>query len=114
MKRFRILKVAKFLLFAISFIALVGWVTMALWNALLPTILGVTTITFWQALGLLVLSRILFGGMGRAGFGRGGGWGRGGPRQQSWKDKMAERWQHLTPEQRDQMKAKWKGRCGGQ
>ncbi|MCY7357942.1 MAG: hypothetical protein LH609_10850 [Rudanella sp.] len=107
MKPFWIRKAAKFFFFALLLVALTGWVVMSLWNALLPTILGVTTITFWQALGLLVLSRILFGGWGRGG----GGWQRGGPRQQHWKEKMTERWQTLTPEQREQMKARWKDRC---
>ncbi len=105
-------RAAKFLGFACLFIglaALVGFVVMTLWNVLLPDILGLKSITFWQALGLLTLSRILFGGPG----GR-GGWRGGGPRQQRWKEKMAERWQHLTPEQRDQMKAKWQSRCGGE
>ena len=39
-------------------------VTMLLWNALLPDIFGIATINFWQALGLLVLGRLLFGGLG--------------------------------------------------
>lgn len=43
-------------------IALFGYVTMLLWNALLPAIFNFSTITFWQALGLLVLARLLFGG----------------------------------------------------
>jgi len=48
---------------AVIFIVL-GLVVMTLWNALLPAILGVKAIGFWQALGILVLSRILFGGLG--------------------------------------------------
>lgn len=102
MKPFWIRKAAKFLGYAlllIGVVALVGWVVMTLWNVLLPQILGVKTITFWQALGLLALCRILFGGPG----GRGGG-----PYTQRWKQKMAQRWKHLTPEQRDQMKARCK------
>ncbi|QJW92196.1 hypothetical protein HNV11_02850 [Spirosoma taeanense] len=83
---------------------------MTLWNALLPAIVGVTTITFGQALGLLVLSRILFGGF-RGGYGR-RGFGYG-PGRVEWKQKMAERWQQMTPEQREQMKAQWRERCGG-
>lgn len=55
-------------LFILIFAALV-WATMLLWNALLPAIFGVTIINYWQALGLLVLGRLLFGG-----FGKGGGW----------------------------------------
>ena len=33
-----------------------------LWNWLMPAMFGLQTVTFWQALGLLVLSKILFGG----------------------------------------------------
>ncbi len=38
------------------------WVTMLLWNALLPAIFGLGVITFWQAMGLILLGKILFGG----------------------------------------------------
>ena len=44
--------------------ALFGYVTMLLWNALMPLIFSVTSITFWQAVGLLVLARLIFGGLG--------------------------------------------------
>ena len=46
------------------FIAIGGEVVMLLWNWLLPSLFGVPEITFWQALGLLALCRILFGGHG--------------------------------------------------
>ncbi len=65
------------------------WVTMLLWNMLMPVIFGLTVITFWQALGLFVLARILFGGP------PGGGHGRF-PRKprfkdrEAWKDYMRE------------------------
>ena len=75
---------------------------MLLWNAILPAVLGVKTITFWQALGILVLSKILFGGFG------GRGW-RGNPQ---WKHKMKQRWDNMTPEERENFKAEWKNRCG--
>ena len=48
---------------ALVALALFSWVTMLLWNALLPAIFNFSAITFWQALGLLVLTRLLFGGM---------------------------------------------------
>jgi uncharacterized membrane protein len=41
-----------------------GQIVMGLWNALLPELFGWPHVTFWQALGLLVLCRILFGGHG--------------------------------------------------
>ena len=45
-------------------IAAFSTATMFLWNWLMPAIFGLTAICFWQALGLLVICRILFGGMG--------------------------------------------------
>jgi hypothetical protein len=57
-------------------------------------------ITFWQALGLLVLSRLLFGGF------------RGGARHGHWRGRMAERWQQMTPEERDRFRTGLGGRCG--
>ena len=46
------------------FVFLGGTIVMLLWNSLVPPIVGARAITFWQALGLLVLCRILFGGFG--------------------------------------------------
>ena len=58
----------KFLLFVAVVTAVYSVVVMALWNWLMPTLFGLPPISVWQALGLLVLSRILFGGLlGRAG-----------------------------------------------
>ena len=69
-----------------------------------PTIFGLKIISFAQALGLLVLSKILFGG-----FRGGNGWG--GNQMHFWKNKMAERMQNMSPEDREKMKAKWRGHC---
>ena len=55
-------------LFGIVYVGIMGLVTVGLWNRLMPAILGLPAISFWQALGLLLLSRLLFGGLG--------GWGR--------------------------------------
>lgn len=77
---------------------------MGLWNAILPDVLGVKTISFLQALGILVLSKILFGGFR-------GGWQKG--RSQEWKNNMKQKWETMTPEQREQFKSEWKNRCGG-
>ena len=79
-----------------------GSVVMLLWNNLLPAIFGITTITFWQAIGLLVLSKILFGGFkGRWGGHRGGG----------WKHELHEKWHTMTPEEREKIKQEWRSRC---
>ncbi|MDR1400673.1 MAG: hypothetical protein LBJ41_12205 [Treponema sp.] len=37
--------------------------TMLLWNALMPDIFGLPPLNYWQAAGMLVLVRILFGGL---------------------------------------------------
>lgn len=49
---------------AIAFVVLFGFVIMWLWNWLMPEIFGLITITYWQAVGLLILFKILFGGFG--------------------------------------------------
>lgn len=100
--------------FGLLFIGLAGFLVMTLWNSLLPAIVGVTTITWPQALGLLVLSRLLFGGLRLGGRRHWGGppW-QGGHRQAYWKQKMAERFEQMSPEQREKMRQKWESRCGG-
>jgi hypothetical protein len=82
-----------------------GFIVMGLWNHILVAVLGVKAITFVQALGILVLSKILFGGFK----GRGGCHGGRG----MWKERMAEKFANMTPEEREKFKAEWKNRCGG-
>ena len=92
------------LLFASVAVLVFGFVVMSLWNAILPAVLGVKAITFLQALGILLLSKILFGGFhGRSRW-------RGSP---AWKEKMKQRFETMTPEEKDKFKAEWKNRCGG-
>lgn len=80
-----------------ALLALISYVVMQLWNHLLPDILHVGTINFWQAMGLFILCKILFG------FGKGGG--GGGP----WmKHKMAERFNQMSPEEKDDFKTRMK------
>ncbi|MGA7615918.1 MAG: hypothetical protein WBX15_12145 [Thermoanaerobaculia bacterium] len=84
-----------------AFIALGGEVVKLLWNWLLPSLFGFHAITFWQALGLLLLARILFGGVGRAhshhsGFRR-------------WRK---ERFDRMTPEERERFKQRMRERWG--
>jgi hypothetical protein len=71
--------------------ALLGFIVMLLWNAVMPAIfVGSRSMDYPHALGLLVLSRILFGGFrGR------GGWHR----RRRWR-----RWEAMTPEEREQFK----------
>jgi hypothetical protein len=83
------------------FVAIGGQVVMHLWNWLLPSLFGWRQVTFWQALGLLALCRILFGGFG------GGGLGRSRSRRG-----MAERWEKMSPEEREKFRQSLRGRCG--
>ena|ERR1700676_1867695 len=86
-----------------AFLSLISFVVMTLWNYLLPGILHVGMITFWQAMGIFILCKILFG------FGKGGHRGGGAP----WmRHKMAERFKNMTPEEREKFKEKWGQRCG--
>jgi hypothetical protein len=62
-------------LIAIAAVAAFSFIVMGLWNWLAPAVFGARTITLWQAMGILVLSKILFGGFrGRPGYG--GHWRR--------------------------------------
>jgi hypothetical protein len=61
----------------VFFIAFGGTAVLLLWNWLVPDLFGLRQLTFWEALGLLALSRILFGGFGRGGHGHDDGRRRG-------------------------------------
>jgi magnesium-transporting ATPase (P-type) len=52
-------------LFVIVFISVLSLATMLLWNWLMPMIFGITSITYLQAMGLLILSKILLTGIGK-------------------------------------------------
>ncbi len=83
------------------FVAIGGEVVRQLWNWLLPSLFGWRQITFWEALGILALCRILFGGLGLHGSGR-----SNVPRR------MAEHLAHMTPEERERFRHGVRGRCG--
>lgn len=105
MKRFWIKKGIMFLFFFTAAILVFGFVVMGLWNAILPAVLGVKAINFLQALGILLLSKILFGGF--RGCWRGRGQHRG-----KWMD-MQQKFAGMTPEERENFKNEWRNRCGG-
>jgi hypothetical protein len=90
-----------FFLFIIAAIAGLGAVIMYLWNALLPGLLHVPQIGYWQALGLFVLCRLLFGG-----FRPGGGYRRHGGNP--WREKFM----NLSEEEKAALKTRWQQRCG--
>ena len=100
MRGHRILRVLKIILIAGVAIALFGFVTTHLWNWLMPGLFGWKLISFWQAVGLVVLTRILFGGF------------HGRPGGRHWRGRMMERWEQMTPEEREKFRAGMGRRCG--
>jgi hypothetical protein len=107
----------RFLLFApfifaafLAFLALGGLVVQLLWNWLLPPLFGAPVVTFWQALGLLALARILFGGFGSSHGGR--KWRRGRHVRARFRARMRERWHDLSPEDRDRVRRRMRERFG--
>ncbi len=100
MRHHPVLKGIRIAIFVVIGAAVLGFVVKGLWNVLIPPIFGWHTISFWQGLGLLVLSKILFGGFHR----------HGGPGRERWKQRMKNRWEQMTPEEREKFR---KGmRCG--
>ncbi|MBI1423226.1 MAG: hypothetical protein GC149_07160 [Gammaproteobacteria bacterium] len=89
--RFRKRNWFRFALLAIVGIALASLVVMLLWNWLAPAVFGLTKIHYLQAIGLLILSRILF---------------RGQPNIRGhWRRHMEQRWQEMAPEERENFRA---------
>lgn len=85
----------------VGVLALISYIVMLLWNNLLPEIFHVTTITYWQAAGLLVLCKILFG--------FGGPRGRGGA---PWMRHKMERFKNMSPEEQERFREEMRARCG--
>ncbi len=101
-KKFWIKKIIGYTICAIFFGVLLGYVVMSLWNHVAVAVLSVPVISFWQAVGLLILSKILFGGIHC-------GWGGG--KGSHWKNEMKEKWHNMTPEEREKIKQEWRNRC---
>ncbi len=100
MKGDRVARALKFLVIAVAAIAVFSAVVMSLWNWLMPALFGWRIITFWQAVGLLVLTHILFGRPG------------GHHRHMHWRHRMMERWNQMTPEERERFMTGMKSHCG--
>jgi hypothetical protein len=96
-------RIVMFILIGAIAIIVFGGIVMLLWNNILAQVTNVHTITFVQALGILVLSKILFGGFR-------GGWGG---KRYYWKQRMMNKWNDMTPGEREKFKQEWQKRCGG-
>lgn len=101
-RRFRV-----FIPFAVlAFVALLTLAVYALWNGVVTDVFGLKDITYWQALGLLVLSKILFGGFPG---GRRCGGGPGGRRKRLM---MEKHWASLDPAERQRLREEMRERFG--
>jgi len=102
MRKFWIIKVV--LIAAIAIFSF-SYLVMFLWNGLIPELFKGPVINFPQALGLLILSKILFRGMG---------WhGQHQWKHNRWRERMQEKMNAMTPEEREKFRAQWSKRCGG-
>jgi hypothetical protein len=110
MRRKKLLWITPLAILGIALFTFIGGeIVMRLWNWLLPTIFGWREINFWQALGLLVLCRILFGGLSAHSSGRSEMRRRISERVE---ERMAERWGKMTPEERERFRQGMNARCG--
>lgn len=109
------------LLIAVFFIAglfLLPYVVMLLWNGILPEVIGVKTITYWQAVGIFILSKLLFGGF------------KGGGKHHKMKEhfrnccenkefhhsmneELKDKFMIMSDEERETFRQKWKDRFRG-
>ena len=106
MEATRVRRIARLVVFvlpvALGAFALLIWAVYGLWNELMPSIFGLRAITYWQALGLMVLSWILFRGF------RGPGMG-----QRPWRHALRERLGRMTPAEREEFIKGLNSRCTG-
>jgi hypothetical protein len=92
MRRFWVLKGLKILVFVVLAALALAYLVTTLWNWLIPSITGFHAISFAQGLALLVLCRVLFGGLR----GHHGHWG--------WRHRMHQRWEQMSPEDRERFR----------
>lgn len=100
MRRYWVFRLGKFIVWFGAAFTIFGLVVMGLWNWLMPALFGWTEIGFLQAVALLILSKILFGGFR-------GPWGGGS----HWRHRMKERWGRMTPEEREKFRSGFRGHC---
>ena len=106
MKRKKLLWLAPVAILAMAlFVWIGGELVMHLWNWLFPGLFGWRVITFWQAIGLLLLCRILFGGLGIRGSNK-------SHMRRRLADRMAEKWKGMTPEEREKLGQRFRDVCG--
>ena len=103
--RWKFWKIVGFLMMGAGFLLLFGTVVMMLWNWLIPGIFAGPEITFWQALGILLLARILTGGMHWK------PWGWKGSHHHHYRHKWRQKWEQMTPEEKTRWRDKYARWC---
>jgi len=102
--KFKPIKVLFFILVFVVVFSALSFVVMFLWNAILPEVTEVKPLNFWQAAGLLILAKILFGGF-RGRKRRSGSW------RNSKKNHWRNKWMEMNEEEREAAKLRWKEYC---
>lgn len=96
------IRILKIIVGIVLLIAFVGWLVQFLWNHLMTDIFNLPVISIWQAYGLLLLSKILFGG--------------GGTFKNKWKSSCSEnmrfKLESMSPEEKERCRQQWEKRCG--
>jgi len=100
MKKYWFRKIPFIILMVAAGVFVFSGAVMLLWNAILPAVLHVSTITFFQAMGILLLGKILFGGFR----------GRRPWAGHHWKMHMWKKWEGMSPEEREKFKEQWQHR----
>ncbi len=104
-KQFKGLKIVGFVILGAACVTALGFGVMLLWNWLVPELFHGPVITFWQALGLFILCKLLFGGFMKD-----------NDKKNSWKRRKWERMQakmeHMSPEEKEKLKSHF-DRCWG-
>lgn len=97
----RVLKIAGIAIVAVPLIlGAFGLLVKSLWNWLMPELFGLHPITFWQALGVWILSRLLLAGFQ----------GRGRSHDRRWRARVIDRWERMTPEERERFRERLRHR----
>ncbi len=105
MKDYKFLKFIKFFVLGFAIVSLLVFIVMSLWNWLVPELFNGPSINFWQAGGILLLSKILFWGFGHHGH-------HNSERKEFWKKKFQEKMCTMSPEDRERLQAKLRSKCG--
>ena len=93
-----------FVLFMISGLFFISGIVMLLWNSILPSVLGVPALTYWQAMGIFALCRILFGSFRM---------GKHHAHHPEGKAFLHRKFMNMSEEERNAFREEWKSRCGG-